>query len=536
MIDVHLDIGNRVVYKAKLLSESSTSFEGIVLEAQEEYAKSYPPPTSPSDDEDPHKREALILIERVTSVKCIGMPDSAELYKFLHKSNIRLHQLHSSSTPLYRTGIYIKLNNVITDQSTTKNKPVVNPFAIMMGNGNPQESKFIDPPPLQPDTRLDVQLQIKLIEYFQNVIELGFYNPQQKKLLEVNVGKIASTLCMLQKHWPRFFQRNVFPQLPSKYLSYDLIVLITECRRSTTSKAPERLKLANVVSHLTTLSSLEWKAYGTKSMKVPLGKLKEQLANVCGILRDKKSEMIGHNSVLNVPKATVSSTTSTLPGYTPLDEDTQEYYAIIRPSSKKPTQRGKASAKEQAINQSISELTDLLRYSEDYDVFHLRDEQMGIVDRAFQGEDGTVGLSSADRKYYRKRFKAKLADGLEEICINIFGRNQSGSNDPSCLFVWKVPIVHGELHAGSVQKAVEECREMLPRKQSAESILRFNNILSGIAKVPTKVRWAMTEYLFNGESNVRGGDADRYCEFVQNFASGLPVDASWILDGRELNS
>jgi hypothetical protein len=232
----------------------------------------------------------------------------------------------------------------------------------------------------------------------------------------------------------------------------------------------------------------------------------------------------------------VSSTTSTLPGYTPLDEDTQEYYAIIRPSSKKPTQRGKASAKEQAINQSISELTDLLRYSEDYDVFHLRDEQMGIVDRAFQGEDGTVGLSSADRKYYRKRFKAKLADGLEEICINIFGRNQSGSNDPSCLFVWKVPIVHGELHAGSVQKAVEECREMLPRKQSAESILRFNNILSGIAKVPTKVRWAMTEYLFNGESNVRGGDADRYCEFVQNFASGLPVDASWILDGRELNS
>lgn len=120
------------------------------------------------------------------------------------------------------------------------------------------------------------------------------------------------------------------------------------------------------------------------------------------------------------------------------------------------------------------------------------------------------------------------------MSINIFGR--SSSVGPSCLFLWKTPTVHGDAHAGNVQLALKTCQDMLPKKVSAESALHFNNILCGIAKVPAKVRHALTSYLFGGEVNVKGGDADMYVEFVESLAGGLPIDDSWIVDGRAYNS
>jgi hypothetical protein len=118
----------------------------------------------------------------------------------------------------------------------------------MMGNGKPEAAKFIDPPPLQENARLDVQIKTKLLEHIRDVIRVGYYNPQQKALLEKNVGKVVNTLCMLEKHWKKFFVYD-FPRIPSKYDSDELLELVAECERNSTSKS-DRLKIDLVSTHI----------------------------------------------------------------------------------------------------------------------------------------------------------------------------------------------------------------------------------------------------------------------------------------------
>ena len=64
----------------------------------------------------------------------------------------------------------------------------------------------------------------------------------------------------------------------------------------------------------------------------------------------------------------------------------------------------------------------------------------------------------------------------------------------------------------------------------------FNNLLNRVVDVPADVRKAMTSYLFMGEVNPRGDIAEEYCNFVLDLADGLPVDDSFIVDGRRFNS
>jgi hypothetical protein len=282
---------------------------------------------------------------------------------------------------------------------------------------------------------------------------------------------------------------------------------------------------------------LEWKAYASaKAMSVPLSILKSQISEIVTILRDKKSEMIGHNSVFNKSPKQVQLSIRSLASYVPVNEDQQEFYAFISPCTKKPSIRGKSSLKMSVIKHFIDSLATTLRHSEDYRVIHLTDEQMGITESAFVSEGGLVNLSPGDRAYLRNKFKEKLSDGIPGICINIFGRDRSGYNTPSAMFIWKSPFVHGDLHTGNVQRAIDECRDLLPKKLSAESTCCFNNIISCIANVPAKLRDALKDYLFCGELNVKGGDMDLYYDLVQNLASGLPIEESWILDGRAFNS
>ena len=535
-VDVHVDIGNRVVFKSKIFTDSTSLFHDVVTEALEEHARAVVDPNQSAsafdDDEDPFKRETLILLGRVVSIKCIGVRQSAELFKHLQKSNVPLKMLDSIETPVFRTGITVKLGKIVHE--ATQTKPKKNPFDVMMAQGKPEAAKFIDSPPLQHDSHLDVQLQIKLFDHIRDVIKLGYYNPEQKDVIVLNVGKIVSTLCMLEKHWRKIFHKD-FPQLPQKYSNCELADVVTHCRRNASSAKSEKINVNLVVSHMTSLSSLEWKAFGLKAMKVQLATFKEQIAELRSVLVIKRDEMVGHNSVLGAPKPT-SSLIKSLPSYVQLDDDCQECFACVPPSTKKKTNGGRPTTKTEFINRSIKELSDVLRYAEDYKVFHLKDEEMGIVNDAFIGEGGTVLLSPSDRTFYRRHFKTKTCEGLVGMCINIFGRNKTGSNDPSCLFVWKSPVMHGDLHAGNVMTAIEHCRQALPNKKSAESIRHFNNILCGIAKVPAKVRGALTDYLFNGELKVKGGVADEHCQFVQNVANGLPMDGSWIVDGRAFNS
>eukprot|EP00956_Cyclotella_meneghiniana_P041453 scaffold227870_cov37-Cyclotella_meneghiniana.AAC.2 len=541
ILDVNIDIGGRVIYTSKLIAEVDppSLFAEIVTEAIEEYAQSALNLSDIDEDadeedlneDDPIKVEAQRLIALIKSIKCTGRDRSAELLKFLQKSSITLKSLHSISSPIFRTGITIKIGKPKAPMASSDPKPKVNPFAIMMGAENAKELRFITPPPQQLTPNLDVQIRTGLYEHLIH-IKLGYYNPDQKYVLETNVGKITNALCMIEKHWHKFFYKE-FPNISEKCFNYSLIQLTAQCNRNTARKS-EKLKIELVISHITALTTLSWTMFSSaKAIKKSLDVFKGDIAKVCSLLTDKKLSMLGHNSILS--QKPVTKVFKSLPSYVQLDEGNNEFYVSIPPSTKKHSkQRGQPSAKMTSIRHAIKSIAQSLRHSEDYVVRHITDEEMGIIDEAFLCEGGTVSLTSADRTFYRTSFKTELAKGLDGLCISLFGR--SSSIGPSCLFVWKTPMLHGDAHAGNVQLAINECRDILPKKVSAESARHFNNILRGIAKVPAKVRAALTSYLFGGELNVTGDDADTYYEFVENLAGGLPIDDSWIVDGRAFNS
>ncbi len=74
-------------------------------------------------------------------------------------------------------------------------------------------------------------------------------------------------------------------------------------------------------------------------------------------------------------------------------------------------------------------------------------------------------------------------------------------NNPSFIFVWKVPLFIGEEHAGNVSRAIDNCRKMLPKKLSEEAARHFNNIMRCLSDVPAGVRKALRNYLFMGKVN-----------------------------------
>ena len=86
------------------------------------------------------------LVQRIYSIKCKGA-ETTELYDFLRNSNATL----------------------------------VNAVARMMGNGKPCTVQFIESPPTKSDPRLDDQIKSELVSYFKEDVQIGYFNPDQKK-------------------------------------------------------------------------------------------------------------------------------------------------------------------------------------------------------------------------------------------------------------------------------------------------------------------------------------------------------------------
>lgn len=122
------------------------------------------------------------------------------------------------------------------------------------------------------------------------------------------------------------------------------------------------------------------------------------------------------------------------------------------------------------------------------------------------------------RAKYRLKFRDELAYGIQNMTINVFGKLNAG-RDAHCLFVWKVPSVYGAQHAGRVAKVIDDCREMLPKKISAEVERQFNAMIDGIADLPAKARDALRNLLFVGDPNPDNSIADKYVDFVCNLVS-----------------
>ena len=89
---------------------------------------------------------------------------------------------------------------------------------------------------------------------------------------------------------------------------------------------------------------------------------------------------------------------------------------------------------------------------------------------------------------------------------------------------------------GHVQSTIQVCRDMATKYMSTELEKRFNNIISQISCVTFRVHKVLRNHLFLGNKNPKGDMADEYCQFVTDLAAGLPIETSFIVDNRTLNS
>ena len=105
------------------------------------------------------------------------------------------------------------------------------------------------------------------------------------------------------------------------------------------------------------------------------------------------------------------------------------------------------------------------------------------------------------------------------MCIHVYGKLNSGRT-PNCLFVFKVPALHGAAHAGNVAKAIAQCREMAPKMMGREALRHFNAVVCNISEVPKGAREALRNYLFCGDPNPDDTIEDEYVQFVLDLSSG----------------
>ena len=155
---------------------------------------------------------------------------------------------------------------------------------------------------------------------------------------------------------------------------------------------------------------------------------------------------------------------------------------------------------------------------ESYKPLFLTDEKMAID--KFGEACGQPFLSSQTRSQYREHFRKELAAGIDNMRIHFYGKVLEGTKHPHCLFIWKVPTVHGPQHEGQVAMTVDVCREMLPKEMKQEAVRHFNRIMTNISDIPAPARDALRNYLFVGEPDPDGSIADEYVQFVLDMAAG----------------
>ena len=271
-------------------------------------------------------------------------------------------------------------------------------------------------------------------------------------------------------------------------------------------------------------------------MQHALTLIKNELATLQVILADQISKMAAHNSV----KKTVPSAIqcfNDIPSFVQLDDNKDEFYATITPHTKKSLKTpGRVTARSLAIRQAINQLSGRVRSMLDYKPFFLTDEDVGVSDNACDSDGGIANLSNLERCLCRQRFKCQLAKGLESVTVNVFGRLRVGGGSPSCVVVWKVPYVCGDDHSGNVQRAMQDSRQLIPKRIITEAARHLNEVLNVVADVPAAVRKVIANYVFGGEVNLVSHISDKYSRFVENLSAGLPVDESMIIDGRQCNS
>ena len=105
------------------------------------------------------------------------------------------------------------------------------------------------------------------------------------------------------------------------------------------------------------------------------------------------------------------------------------------------------------------------------------------------------------------------------MCINFYGKMYGGIN-PDCIFVWKVPAVHGLQHAAKVEIAIDSYRELAPKLMGQKAVRNFNTIMDSVADIPAGARDALRNFVFCGNPNPDDTVAEKYVQFVLDLVAG----------------
>ena len=211
-----------------------------------------------------------------------------------------------------------------------------------------------------------------------------------------------------------------------------------------------------------------------------------------------------------------------------------EFHLVVdHPFSVKVTPRGKVTPFQDCVNISVKNVISQIKVRKYYDPLFLTDAAMNIDKYGVAAKEEF--LSSRKRAEFRRAFRQKLAEGENKLLFHIYGQVNSGK-DPDCIFVWKVPFVHGYNHVGNVSKAIVECQDMAPKHMGREAVRHFNAIIDQITEIPVGARNALRNYLFTGDANPDKTIADKYIQYIMDLAAGHPIDEALFADGRANNS
>ena len=309
----------------------------------------------------------------------------------------------------------------------------------------------------------------------------------------------------------------------------------------------EKISIIKINSHLKSLRSLRWITLARVAVKDAVDLMKNEVMILCQLLARHHTRL---STDLASKEQALASKEQALLSLSPAKKDAvpvafkdalrtvslsdKEFHTVVDNSfSVKAKTRGRPSAFQTCVNVAVANVISRIRGSKFYDPMFLTDSAMHldkfgeVVKESF--------LCSHKRATFRSDFRKKLSEGEKKLVFHIYGQLNSHKN-PICIFVWRVPIIHGKNHVGHVAKAIVECQEMAQKYMGREAVRNSNAVLDRITEVPVGARDALRNYLFAGDPNLDKTIADEYVQYVMDQAAGHPIDESLFVDGRKNNS
>ena len=270
-----------------------------------------------------------------------------------------------------------------------------------------------------------------------------------------------------------------------------------------------------IITHVNLLQNLCWTDFVGGAFKPAVNCIKDEVKLIVLILNRHKEKIAG--AILDKKKALLDLTSKPRDVNAAFKNSLQtvniaddEFHSKVDPAFrvKKRGIGGRNPGKfSLGVRAAVDHIIDNLRGRNDYNPLFLTDEEMGID--KYSEDLGENFLASAGRAQYRDRFWKELKARVERICIHVFGKDNV-SNEPDCIFVWKVPAIQGKQHDRLVCKAIQECRDMMPKQMSREAIKHFNAVINHISEVPSGAIKALRNYIFLGNPNPDETVADEY--------------------------